>query len=212
MWNATSSRLPYCDFMNKTDLKKVATSRELLLAIMVLMALLLVFYRVLFEPRSELNEELQKQMTTLDAQIKSLEKEVKALKDNQSRNIAAQNTTTSLNKKVQILKGERPTSIVSISNLMNHVTQVSRGILVHSLSTGNDMDSSNFKKTPLTIKARGNYAQVMAFLEEMDKIEALVSIDKINLQMDEIVKGDINLEMVATMYQVEGIHEVTAQQ
>ena len=79
-------------------------------------------------------------------------------------------------------------------------------MIIISLALQPSVESTGYIKKSFLLKVRGTFDEIISFLDKLDKLPALVSVDSLDLKQDEIIKGEMNLEAGITFYEVEGIH------
>ncbi|HBF13943.1 MAG TPA: hypothetical protein DDW49_11255 [Deltaproteobacteria bacterium] len=185
-------------------LTTIASSRETILAIVLLLAIVIIFNRTFYSPKAEEIKKIKAEVTTLQKEQKTLKDQNKLLLTQQQKK-QAQNLNSTDNTKLLILKGEIKPDIKDTTTLLSHITNMNseHRLNMGSLSTTKISEGSGFTKAPFTLTTSGFFPQVLAFIEQMDNIPALVAVDAITLTNDPMIEGHMGLEMRATLYQLE---------
>ena len=193
--------------MTLDDLKKIANSRETMLAILFYLALVFMFLRLFYWPH---REELQ----MLSERISSMQLEKEALEKFTLAAAALQQTEPSLaqrqpNPKIQILSGKKTNSAKTLSALFNKITQhdFTGPLVIDSMSQLSKVNQNGYSKTPFTINAHGTFDNMLAFIDRLDRFEALTAVDTVALFLQNQYQNDVSLELTANLYQLEDVHE-----
>jgi len=136
----------------------------------------------------------------------TLKKDIGALKQkNEAKQVQRAQST---NPKIQILKNEAKPEILKTSELIKKISSDDfvGDMIIISLALQPSVESTGYIKKSFLLKVRGTFDEIISFLDKLDKLPALVSVDSLDLKQDEIIKGEMNLEAGITFYEVEGIH------
>ncbi|EKD42652.1 MAG: hypothetical protein ACD_73C00072G0002 [uncultured bacterium] len=192
--------------MSSADLKKIASTRELILALVVVVFVFIVFFQVIYSPKSKQLDEMKTQIKDLDTQQKSLVSQVDALKLKQEKQ---QQTKESIaNIKVMILKRDQPPVMTDSVALIEYIVEVGRkeGLIFDGMTSKTPDGKSNLSRIPITMKAHGPYKAITNFLQKLDTVEALFVIDTLLITSDPTKNVEASLDARGVLFQVEGIH------
>lgn len=192
--------------MSASDLKKIATTRELLLALVVVVFVFIVFYQVIYSPKSKQLDEMKTQIKDLDTQQKSLVSQVSALKLKQEKQ---QQTKESIaNIKVMILKRDIIPVMTDSVALIEYIVETGRkeGLIFDGMTSKTPDGKAALYRVPVTMKAHGPYKAITNFLQKLDTVEALFVIDTLLITSDPTKNVEASLDARGILFQVEGIH------
>lgn len=189
--------------MESVDLKKLASPREMILTVVILMALVGVFFKMIYSPRSKVLGDLKTKQTSVEKDLKVLEDETKLLAMQKEQRQAQKKVSPNI--KLQILNGDLKTELADLSDLINTITEKSPGlgVEIESLSGKTPIEGKGYSKTPLEIKTRGSFESNIKFLDQIADLKALVSIDSVEFATDADEKGIVNLTAKTTLFQLE---------
>lgn len=196
--------------MEKTDLKKPATSREMTLGALFLVALLFVFMRILYLPKGKALQEIKTKIETMQLEKSALIQFSAATAKQTPSNLKALKKNADI--KMQILSGEKKATLVELAPLMNTLTQPSfrKGLSFDSLAQLPTITEKGYTKAPFTMHATGSFERIVAFLEKMGRLPALVAVDSVSLTANAQKDKNLKLELTATLYEVEETNAQTA--
>lgn len=199
--------------MDKTDLKKIANTREAILAVCAIGLLMIIFFKVIYSSRADALGELKTKIKTLQSEEKSLKKTNQTLKEQKSKSNVA-NTPKTPGIKMQILKGERKAQILTMPELLQTITQPDflQGMVITSLSSNTSQSGSGFTKTPLVIKGKGSFLAITSFMDKLDNLVTLFAIDSVSIISTPELAGIMDVEINTTLYKVEGTHVIPTTQ
>lgn len=192
--------------MNTSDLKKIASTRELILAMVVVLFVFIVFFQVLYSPKSKQLDEMKTQIKDLDTQQKSLVSQVSALKLKQEKQ---QQTKESIaNIKVMILKRDQLPIMTDSVAMIEYIVEIGRkeGLIFDGMTSKTPDAKASVYRIPITMRAHGPYQAITNFLQKLDTVEALFVIDTLLVTSDPTKNVEASLDARGTLFQVEGIH------
>jgi Tfp pilus assembly protein PilO len=195
--------------MEKGNLKQIATFREMIMAAVIMLLIIYLFFTNLYPPKKKEAESLKNQIGTLTTEQKTLTaQKAVLLRERQIKTKTRVNDEVA-NTKDAILKGKKPAIFDKPVDYLNHISDPSflSNVKLLSVVTGKPADLSFFTKTSLLLKTEGSYKENINFLKGLENLEALVSIDNVILKPDnEEEPGLISLNLTTTVYQVEGVN------
>ena len=196
--------------MNWDDLKKSVNSREMMLAAVFYLALLFMFLRIFYWPH-------QAELTLLSEKTQSMQLEKEALEKFASASQVHQQEQTIFTSKpstpkMQILSGKNKALITTLPSLLNTITarDFIDSLVVDSMNQSPKVNQNGYSKSPLKLKAHGTFKNILTFLSKVDELKALVTIDALALFLEANQQSDVSLELTATLYQLEDVHEKVA--
>lgn len=196
--------------MNLDDLKKIANTRETMLAAVFYLALLFMFLRIFYWPHQEELKSLSEKIQSMQLEKGALQKFASASQAHQQEQISLISKSASL--KMQILeKGKKP-SVTTLAALLNTVTarDFIDSLVIDSMNQSAKVSQNGYSKIPFTLNAHGSFENILVFLNKVDELNALVSTDTVSLSLEAAQQSNVNLEMTANLYQLEDVHEEVA--
>lgn len=187
-------------------LKKIAKPREILLAAALTLCVVVVLFRVYYPPQSKKLQMLKGQVHALKIDKKSLEKKAQVLAQQKKKKQVS--VKISANPKIQILKGDIPPQVSKIASFVELLTSSKflQGMTLLSVSSHSPSDQSGYLRLPVSLKTRGPFDLVISLIRNIETVEALAVINSVFIESSDLVKGEVNLNMTVSLYQVEGIH------
>lgn len=188
------------------ELKKMATPREVLLFVGAMLALVFVFFSFIYKPNGEKITQQKDRIKGIESEMITLKKDITALKQkNEAKQVQR---AQSNNPKIQILKNDVKPDVLKTSELIKKISSDDflGDMVIISLALQPSVESTGYVKKSFLLKVRGTFDEIISFLDKLDKLPALVSVDNLDLKQDDIIKGEMNLEAGITFYEVEGIH------
>lgn len=190
--------------MDKPALTKNAQTREVLLFVLTFFLLLFVFFRYVYTPLSGKIGGVGERLKTIAFEQKALKGQIETLRQQDVK----KRSTLKIgeNVKLAILKGERGAGIRDIHTLIQTISspRFQYGLVIHTLSIKPTESRNGHLATPFQLVTRGSFDQIISFIAKLDNLPALVLVDSIDLSMDREHDNEINLEVSASFYQMEG--------
>ncbi len=161
------------------DWEETATRREKALVLIIVILLpLFLYYRFYFAPSIDKINRLKEEIKNLDAQINKYQK------------IASQHS--SLEKILKERKAflEEIKSILpndkEIPGLLKNIAQTAKksGLSVLSFKPGREIPKNYYSVIPLDMRFQGPYEGVINFLNQVEQMERLVVLNKIDFKPD----------------------------
>jgi type IV pilus assembly protein PilO len=159
------------------DEKYIPLDKKLKIAVAVILLLLpvVLFYYSWFQPQNEKNIKLVKQRETLS---KALQK-AKAKASNRVKLQAELNATEALFQETAALLPKEK----EIPDLLTNISALGRGSGLDFLTfkPGKDIPKDFYSEIPISIKVRGPYHNMGIFLDQVSKLDRIVTVSNINM-------------------------------
>jgi len=195
--------------MSNGQLKKIASAREVILALIVVVFVFVVFFRMIYSPKAEQFEEVEKQMKDLKLQQTSLSQQIDVLKLKQLKQQETNEKTDNI--KVKILNREISPKVADSVAMIEKIVELGKGegLIFDAMSSKNISSKGSVSKLNVSFKTHGPYKSLTNFLEKLDVIQALFVIDSLVINSDPTKNVEASLDVKATLFQVEGINVKT---
>ena len=186
------------------DLKKIANTREMILALLFMVAFFSMFLRAFYLPRAAEIQKMKQRISAMQLEKDALEKFALALTSQDPVKLEAMEGPP--NVKLVLLSGTKKPAQKSISELLETLAGSSfrQGIHIDSLHYTTPVVENGITKTSFVVNAGGSFARLITFVEKMDTLEALVSIDGISLNIEAMGGPLVTLELSGSFYTIEG--------
>jgi Tfp pilus assembly protein PilO len=194
--------------MLDNQLKKQAQLRESILAFVAILVVAYGAYSLLYAPRSAQNEELATQLQELQDRRAGVEKLIDVLqkKVDQRLNEASEETDANIshNPKLQMLQKSRNPEFKSVSDFLNSITRdaTKPTVTINSLSYDALQAHDGYESAKFIIYVNGHYADLIDFIKLIENKAALITLDKLNLLVDNTDTTKVSLELNGTFYQL----------
>ncbi|MBI2340228.1 MAG: type 4a pilus biogenesis protein PilO [Deltaproteobacteria bacterium] len=190
--------------MTKTDLKQIATSREIILALFFMAAILFLFMRILYAPKAKDIAALKGEIKTLRTQKEAMVKFIDAVAKQPPSEIPP--AASDLDPRTAVILGQKEPEISDIASLMAKVTEADflQGTRLDAFKFLDSSQEKGYSKRAFVLEARGTFAGVFSFVEKIEKLPALVSTDALSLEEDPERAGEVQLKLEGTLYQTKG--------
>jgi type IV pilus assembly protein PilO len=153
----------------------------------VVAALLAGFYFVVFAPKLENIKKLGIQKASLQADVKKAEDAAKNLKKHEAELAEAEKRFEQISIVLPKTK-EIPALLTAISD---HGT--SAGLDFNSFTPGNETTQDFYAEIPISIQVSGPYHNVGYFLDQVSKLERIVTVQDITMGSPKLVEGEMLL-------------------
>jgi type IV pilus assembly protein PilO len=160
---------------------------KIAVAVGVVVALLAGFYFFVFTPNFEAIKKLGAEKAALQADVDKAKKAAKNLKQHQEELAAAEKKFEEISIVLPKTK-EIPALLTSISD---HGT--SAGLDFDSFTPGNETPQDFYAEIPISIKVSGPYHNVGYFLDQVSKLERIVTVKDISMGSPKQVEGEMLL-------------------
>lgn len=190
--------------MDTAELKKVANLREQILAGLVMLAIFVMFVRVIYSPKKDEVTRLKSQVKNLKMEKDALDKFTQALRETALKEqLQAAKELPSI--KVQVLKGDVKSVAKETPALLSLVTSQPflKGILVKEMSDLAPKQEKGYKKADFFINAHGFFRNMIEYLDRMRKLPALLVVENIDLKVVDEKAARVELELNGTLFQME---------
>lgn len=188
--------------MQKLELQKIASSREMILSLLCIVAIFVLFLRMFYLPKSEEIETIKEKISTLSLEEEAMQKFTSAITAQDRRRPVV--PSRSLDIKTQILMGKKKTKINDMASLMETITtpKFLQGVVLDSLGHADEKAGTGFVEIPLVFVAHGSFQKITSFLEKMENLVALITMNSLSLTTNPQNPSDVMLELSATLYRV----------
>jgi type IV pilus assembly protein PilO len=153
----------------------------------VVVALLAGFYFLVFAPNLEEIKKLESQKASLQADVDKAEKAAKNLKKHEAELAEAEKRFEEISIVLPKTK-EIPALLTSISD---HGT--SAGLDFNTFTPGNETPKDFYAEIPISIQVSGPYHNVGYFLDQVSKLERIVTVKDIKMGSPKQVEGEMLL-------------------
>lgn len=187
------------------DLKEKANPREQLLGFLVIVALFVMFLRVLYFPKREEAQGFRGQIQNLKLEKEALTKFTEALLQAMRKTGREdQKSPISIPIKLRVLKGELPAVTEETAPLLSLLTspQFITGITVKSMSDLPPKKEEGYQKSSFFINAQGSFPHVIHYLKKIEQVPALMAIDNVALKTIDTRASEVDLELNGTLFQM----------
>ncbi len=189
--------------MTPVDLSQSANSREKILFILVLLVLLVLYFRVVFSSQKDAINQLQSQREAL-----SLEKE--ALKKFMETTPTVARSTTLLQKKgtkAKIILGEVKPSYGAISQVLEQITQVEflSGVSVKGIHYEPLQGEKGYSHLDFNLHLQGGFADLMKYLGRLEQFPALINLEQIQFSVLPYPSEDLEVQIQGRFFQIERV-------
>ena len=190
--------------MEKIDLKKGANPREQILGALVLLAVFVMFLKVIHLPKQEATAQLKTQINTLKLEKEALQKFTAALLATLPQKKEGQREQPG-NFDIQILKGKGEPVAKTISPLLEYITtpQFLNGVAIKSMSYLEPKNENGFVRTSFAVEAHGSFRMITRYLERLANLPALVRIDNVSVKTTDPKAAKVDIEINASLFQLE---------
>ncbi len=188
--------------MTKVDLDAQANLREQILFGMVILFVVILFFRVVYKGQGQ-------RVEILRGQIEALQVEKEALIQYSSATPRIVRETLLSERrgiKFKILAGQVRSSYDDLSALLKEITapQFLGSVRVENLSTLPAVldQGFSFSRTDFTLDVRGSFADLLQYLERVEQFPALANLENISLKIAEGQPQDVQAEILGRFFQI----------
>jgi len=160
---------------------------KIALPVVVVIALLAGFYFVVLSPKMANIKKLESERVSLQADVDKAEKAAQNLKKHEAELAEAEKKFEEISIVLPKTK-EIPALLTSISD---HGT--SAGLDFNSFTPGSETPKEFYAEIPISIKVRGPYHNVGYFLDQVSKLERIVTVQNITMGSPQKIEGEILL-------------------
>lgn len=179
---------------------RTANRREQLLGVAVILVLLAMYFRVLYSPKQLSNVQLKTQVENLKLEKEALEKFTEVLKQKIPETKTAFDSP--LLTKIQILKGEQEPVTRETSDLLTYITSQDflKGIRIREMSDLAVKKQEGYQRQNFFIQMEGSFTNITRYLEKMEAMPALMTIDNILVKTETPKAARVELELNGSLF------------
>lgn len=187
------------------ELKQTAEVREQLLSLVMIVAIFAMFFRVIYFPKRESSQQLRNQIMGLKMERDALQKFTEAL-SSKLQESGRQEPPKQLSTKLQILKGTLQSLSEETSDLLSHLisTPLLKGLVIREMSDVPPKKETGYLKSGFFINAEGTFKNVTKYLERIDALPVLLTIDNISMKALAPKANKVSVEMNGSLYALGG--------
>lgn len=191
------------------NLKQKANPREQLLGIVAILAVVVMFFRVIYLPKRDAARQRKTQIQNLTLEKEALKKFTEALvqatQKSLSQKAREQKGVADVPTKIRVLRGELPPVADKTAPLLALLTspRFTQGITVRSMSDLPPKKENNYEKSSFFINVQGSFPQVLRYVERIEEVPALTMIDNVSLKTIDTKGTEVELELNGTLFQWE---------
>lgn len=195
--------------MAAPKLKKMASPKEVILMAFCLMMLAYMFHRYFYTPLVMNLKEAKKGADVIVGEKQSLKEQMASLEERRMAKQAQTAVQSSANTRIEILDGRHKPKITNLQAMLETITQprVKNSVTLISLTAKNAEASDGYRKSSFSLEAAGTFGSIIAFMKNLDELEALLAIESLSLEADPVAKGNVNLALAASLYELEDFNE-----
>lgn len=192
--------------------KQPANKREIIIFVFVTLAMIYLSYGSYYAPKSKEVKELEKQLSDLQQEIKTLElfnDKVGESRKKQIQKISSRvKQSAQDDPRLQLIKKARAPEFHLFEDFMKTITsnEFRSSLDVQSLTYSDQIKYGGFAETEFTLTAIGPYMSVMTFMKRLEKVPALVTIKDFKLLISKKDTNVVTLSIKASFYQLEDDH------
>lgn len=198
--------------MFDNQLKRQAKLRETILAGVVMLVLTYAFYVNLYTPQKKKTEANVTRLTEILEKKAGLEKLIKALQvkynqvqEEMKRQVRLMATE---DPKMQLIKKYRHPVYKNVAEFLNAITQDDfRGTVdITTINYDPSVSKKGYDQTAFLINANGRFANVIEFIEKLEALPALISLDRLKIEVSKKDPTKVTLNLNGTFYRLESEH------
>lgn len=186
--------------MTRVDLGQEATRREQILFGVVVLVLIVLFFRIFYGGQAKKQDLSQGRLNALKAEKEAL------VKFSAFTPMIERGATLSRKKgiKVKILTGEIRSDYGEMSVLLQEVTEPGflGGVKVENLSYLPPMPDQGYTKSDFTINVRGSFMEVLRYLERLEQFPALFEVSGVSFKVAEGQPQDVQAEILGRFFRL----------
>lgn len=190
--------------MEKIDLQKTATTREQILAALVMLSLFVMFFRVIYFPKKEATQQLKSQIQNMKLEKEALAKFTRALREAKQKALPLPGMEP-ISRQMQVLKGEIQPVATTTATLLAHITTplFLKGVRVKGMSDIPPKKEAGFEKADFFLNIQGSFRNIIGYIGEIEKLPALLLTDNIALKAVNPKATLVDTELNGTIYALE---------
>lgn len=174
-----------------------------MLASLVIVALVIMFFRVIYAPNRDVNLQLNVQKNNLRMEKEALEQFTQALSQKTLKSEAT-NTYDRLSMKLEILKGIKKPLTKETSVLLATLTgkPFLRGVVVKEMNDLPVKEEAGLRKAGFSIVAQGSFPNILRYIARMEQLPVLMTIDDVSLKSVSLTSKELELELYGTLLSI----------
>ncbi|XOF35286.1 MAG: type 4a pilus biogenesis protein PilO [Candidatus Electrothrix sp. YB6] len=166
---------------------------KLAIAAVILIVLIVAFYFSFFSPKMKKIEELERKENDLQVEVNKAEKAAKNITKIKAELAETEEKFKKI-RKVLPEEKEIPDLLSSISD-----RGTSAGLDFDTFKPGNETPKDFYAEIPISIQIRGPYHNVGYFLDQVSKLERIVTVDNIKMSSPKEEEGEMLLSSSCNM-------------
>ena len=186
--------------MTKVDWNQLVTSREKILFILVATVMTVLFFRVVSMGQLKQINSYQDRLQAL-----GLEKEA-LIKFSATTPMLENGATFSKNFgiRAKILSGQVKPAFQNLSSLLTEITDPAflGGVTIENLSYLPAISDQGYSKTDFTLNIRGNFNDVLRYVDRLEQFPALLLVDNFSLKRGDSQSQDLQVEILGRFFQL----------
>lgn len=179
------------------DLKAIAKPREQILALMVVLGILVAFFRGIYLPARAEYTQLGSKIQNLKLEKEALEKFTQALLKQ-----VPMKRESNLSPQLKILKGDMASYAEETSLLLAQFTtpQFLKGIDVKKMSDLPPVKKNGHYQSSFFINVQGPFQNILDFLGRVEQFPSLTTVNNITVKALDSKAAYVELDLDGTMY------------
>lgn len=194
--------------MFNNQLKKQAQLRESILAIVVMLVICYAGYTTFYAPKKKMSDEFTIKLTELIEKKTGLEKLTKTLQSSSEKLSQEMNKQAEIQShqdpRVQMIQKYKDPVFKNVSAFLNAVTQneFRAGLSIEGLKFDLSLEKKGYSETKFFINAHGKFSSVIDFINNLEKVPALLTLDIMNVQVHKNDVNSVSIDLTGTYYQL----------
>ena len=195
--------------MLSNQLKKPATAREIILAIVGMVMMIYLSYNNYYVPKHAQADQLAQSLKELQDKVAGLQKLNTVLTQKKSQaeqqSTAAPVVSANQDVRVQMFQRSKKQKYENITAFFKELTSpmFRSGVTLDSMKYDASLKRAGYVETKFSFVAHGNFTKVMAFLKKIQDNSALVALDAINFNVASGESDAVSLSIAGEFYQLE---------
>lgn len=194
--------------MLDNQLKRQAQLRESILVMVVMLAMCYASYSTFYAPKKQLAQALKDQISEVITKKTGIEKLNRALEEKytqQQMELQKQaQTAATQDPTVQIIKKYKDPVYKNMADFLNAIAQVQfrSAVEITTMRYEPPQSSKGYSSSGFFLNITGRFAHVLEFIEKLEKIPALVTLDKVNVYVNKNDARQVMLDLNGTFYEL----------
>lgn len=195
--------------MLNNQLKKQAQVRESVLAIIVMLAICYMSFSIFYSPNEKKSTEFTVKLKEVKEKKTGIQKLNSALKtkyEQQAKELKqAAKMEASLDPKVRMIRDYEDSIFKNISEFLNYVTGIDfkSGVEITSMKYDIPAKRKGYAATKFFFNISGRFSTVTEFINRLEGVPALVSLDRISIRVNPKDSNLVNMDLEGTFYELE---------